>query len=145
MGSARTDEEAQMPWAVRLRRRHMGHGPWDRSAIWRFFSFFILKKIKISKIYFHFKKYQKYPPVAPHRATGAKCNFFFQIRNEVPGQKKCKGAYRPPSGDRGTHPYICLRPPFPPHLSPKIPPKIQKKNRGVRRREAAKHCRIQHL
>ena len=34
---------------------------------------------------------------------------------------------------------------FPPHLSPKIPPKIQKKKRGVRRRKAAKPCRIQHL
>ena len=40
----------------------------------RDFFFFIFKKIKISKIYVHFEKFQKYPPVAPHRATGPKCN-----------------------------------------------------------------------
>ena len=40
------------------------------------FSFIYFLKIKISKIYVRFEIFQKYPPVAPHRATGSKCNFF---------------------------------------------------------------------
>ena len=61
------------------------------------------------------------------------------------------GAFAPPTSDRAppratrSPLYISPPPPFPPHLSPKIPPKIQKKKRGVRRREAAKFCRIAHL
>ena len=35
------------------------------SLIDALFSFLYLKKIKISKIYVRFEKYQKYPPVAP--------------------------------------------------------------------------------
>ena len=50
----------------------------------------------------------------------------------------------PPAGDRVGPPYIRPPPSFPPHLTSKNPPKIQKK-RGVRRREAAKLCRIPHL
>ena len=52
------------------------------------FLFLYFLKIKISKIYVRFEIFQKYPPVDPHRATGLKCKFFFQIRNEVPGEKK---------------------------------------------------------
>ena len=40
------------------------------------FSFLYFLKIKISKIYVRFEIFQKYLPVAPHRATGPKCNFF---------------------------------------------------------------------
>ena len=44
-------------------------------------------------------KYFKNIPLSPsHRATGPKCNFFLQIRNEVPGKKKGPVAY--PMGDR---------------------------------------------
>ena len=82
------------------------------------FSFLYFLKIKISKIYVRFEIFQKYPRSPPHRATGPKCNFFLQICNEIPGKK---GACRPPAGDRGA---------FPPHLSPKIPPKFQKKREG---------------
>ena len=58
-----------------------------------FFLFLYFLKIKISKIYVHFEIFQKYPPVAPHRATGPKCNFFLQIRNEVPDKKRvCRPA-----------------------------------------------------
>jgi len=39
-------------------------GPWLLLAV---FSFLYLKKIKISKIYVRFGKFQKYTPVAPHR------------------------------------------------------------------------------
>ena len=47
-----------------------------------------------------------------------------------PTPRATGGACRPPAGDRGTLPYISIRPPFPPHLSTKIPPKIQKKREG---------------
>ena len=69
------------------------------------FFFFIFKKIKISKIYVHFGKFQKYTPVALWGATGLKCNFFLlQICNKVPGGKKKEGACRPPTGDRPLSP-----------------------------------------
>ena len=45
------------------------------------------------------KYFKNTPRSPPHRATGAKCNFFLQICNEVPEKKK--GACRPPTGDRG--------------------------------------------
>ena len=73
-----------------------------------------------------------------------------------PAHSRGRGPVAPPAGDRGAcrprpratgvSPLIKAPAlPFPPHLSPKIPPKIQKKKRGVRRRKAAKPCRIQHL
>ena len=34
------------------------------------------------------KYFKNIPRSPPHRATGPKCNFFLQIRNEVPGEKK---------------------------------------------------------
>ena len=90
-------------------------------------------------------KYFKNIPRSPsHRATGPKCNFFLQICNEVPGEKK-GGLSPPPSGDQWAWPTSAagglsppratgvptpikgLTLPFPPLLSPKIPPKIQKK------------------
>jgi len=40
------------------------------------FSFLYLKKIKISKIYVRFEKFQNYPG-RPMWATGPRCNFFF--------------------------------------------------------------------
>ena len=81
--------------------------------------------------------------------------FFFQIRNEVPGKKKglsptqqATGACRPPQerqgpvarwgGDRVPSPLYKPWPPFP--LS--FEPKNSGKKRGVRRRKAAKLCRI---
>ena len=127
------------------------------------------------------KYFKNTPRSPPHRVTGLKCKFFFQIRNEVPGKKKALsppngrqgpvaqptgdrplgpargrqgglsppratgGACRPTRGRPGYPPIKASALPFPPHLSPKIPPKIQKKKRGVRRRKAAKPCRIQHL
>jgi len=65
------------------------------------FSFLYLKKIKISKIYVGFGKFQKYTPVALWGATGLKCNFFLQICNEVSGEKKRGGACRPPQRATG--------------------------------------------
>ena len=69
-------------------------------------------------------KYFKTTPGCPHRATGPKCKFFLQICNEVPGKKKCKGAVS---------------------FEPKNSTKNPEKKRGVRKREAAKPCRIPHL
>ena len=61
------------------------------------FSFLYLKKIKISKIYVGFGKFQKYTPVALWGRQGSNVIFFLQICNEVPGEKK-GGACRPPNG-----------------------------------------------
>ena len=123
---------------------------------WAFF-FFIFKKNQNFKNICPFSNISKLPPVALWGATGPKCNFFLQICNEVHGRKKMKGpplgrpvapAHRRdrgvcppcgrhggpvaplPSGDRVMPPYISSRPTFPPHLSPKIPQKIQKKREG---------------
>ena len=35
-----------------------------------------------------FKYFKNIPRSPSHRATGPTCNFFFQICNEVPGEKK---------------------------------------------------------
>ena len=63
------------------------------------FSFLYFLKIKISKIYVRFEIFQKYPPVAPHRATGPKCNFYF-FKFATRSLEK-KGAGRPPNGRQG--------------------------------------------
>ena len=77
------------------------------------FFFFIFKKIKISKIYVRFGKFQKYTPIALWGAIGLKCNFFLQICNEVPGEKKegglsppqrATGPCRPPHGRQASGP-----------------------------------------
>ena len=145
--------QISLPWAD-LDARDIGPLGLHLSAA--VFSFLYLKKIKISKLYVRFGKFQKYTPVALWGATGPKFNFFLQICNEVPGRgrARARGACRPlngrqgglsppPSGDRWASPtgatggpvaptsgdrvlppYISILPPFPPHLSPKIPPKI---------------------
>ena len=60
-----------------------------------------------------FKYFKNIPRSPSHRATGPMCNFFFQICNEVPGEKKTSpvarwgGRQRPvahPSGDRALSP-----------------------------------------
>ena len=55
------------------------------------------------------KYFKNIPRSTSHRATGPKCNFFLQICNEVPGEKKgglsppqrATGACRPPLGRQG--------------------------------------------
>ena len=44
-------------------------------------------------------------------ATGLKCNFFFQICNEVPGEKKNKSC-RPLGGRQGPLPFYKPWPPY---------------------------------
>ena len=114
-------------------------------------------------------------------ATGLKYNFFFQICNEVPGEKKRGGPVAPPNGrqapvahPRGDRPVgppggpvappagdrgglspppratgsgrlYKASPSFPPLIWPQKIQKKSRKKRGVRRREAAKLCRIPHL
>ena len=51
----------------------------------------------------------------------------------------------PPPGDRGMPPYISSNPPLPSSFEPENSTKNPEKKRGVRRRKAAKPCRIQHL
>ena len=56
------------------------------------------------------------------------------------------GACRPPpSGDRGSTPYIRIRPPIPSSFQPENSSTNPVKKREVRKREATKSCRIQHL
>jgi len=47
-----------------------------------------------------FKYFKNIPRSPSHRATGPMCNFFFQICNEVPGEKK-GGTCRPPNVRQG--------------------------------------------
>ena len=68
---------------------------WASPAL--FFLFYILRKIKISKIYVRFEKFQKYPR-RPSIERQALSVFFFQIRKEVPGQKKMQGGLSPVGG-----------------------------------------------
>src|SRR6185437_5273363 len=67
-------------------------------VMWAVFSFLYLKKIKFQKYMSVFKYFKNIPRSPSHRATGPMCNFFFQICNEVPGEKKKRGACRPPQG-----------------------------------------------
>ena len=116
-----------------------------------FFFFIFKKKIKISKIYVHFKKIQKYPTIAPHRATGPKCNFFsLNLQRgtwKKGGLSHTSGATvvcRPLGGDRVPSPYINPGRHSPPFLL-SFEAKNSGKKRGVRRRKAAKLCRIAYL
>ena len=78
-------------------------------------------------------------PRSPYEgATGLKCNFFLQICNEVPGEKKKRGACRHPNGrqtpvahprgDRPLSPVGGATGSLPPILNPGL--KIQKKREG---------------
>ena len=105
-------------------------------------------------------------------ATGPKCIFFFKFATRSIAEKKMKGGpVAPPTGDRwppptgatgGLSPPFLGRPghaplykhptPFPPHLSSKNPPKIQKKERGEEKGSgealpdsALVICRLVHL
>src|SRR6185503_4671911 len=61
-------------------------------------------KIKISKIYVGFGKFQKYTPVALWGATGLKCNFFSSNLQRSPWRKKRGGPVAPTTGDRPVGP-----------------------------------------
>ena len=92
---------------------------------------------------------------SPYRGRqGLNVIFFLQICNKVPDRGRAgaggrsppptgdRGAYRPPRGRPGAPltgaaggacrppSYINIVPPFPPHLSLKIPAKFQKKREG---------------
>ena len=96
-------------------------------------------------------KYFKNTPQSPPIGRQALSVIFFQIRNEVPGQKKARGhvappqratgACRPLGGRQGPSPLYKLWLPSP--LS--FQPKNSGKKRGVRRRKAAKLSRIAYL
>ena len=72
-------------------------GPITYKEKWAVFSFLYLKKIKISKIYVCFGKFQKYTPVVLWGATWLKCIFFFKFATKSLERKK-EGACRPPNG-----------------------------------------------
>jgi len=115
------------------------------------FFFFILKKSKFQKYISILKNFKNIPRSSYLGRHALNVIFFLQICNEVPGwgRARARGTCRPPSGDRWASStsaiggsvsppsgdrvlplYISILPPFPPYLSPKIPPKIQKKREG---------------
>ena len=55
---------------------------------------------------FVLENFKNIPRSPSHRATRPKCNFFLQICNEVPGEKK-RGLVAPPNGRQGpvAHPW----------------------------------------
>ena len=81
-----------------------GQRPNKAPRILRFFLFYIFKKIKISKIYVRFGKFQKYTLVALWGATGLKCNFFSSNLQRSPWRKKKRGPVAHPRGDRALSP-----------------------------------------
>ena len=93
------------------------------------FSFLYLKKIKISKIYVGFGKFQKYTPVALWGATGLKCIFFSSNLQRSPWRKKRGGPVASWGGRQGPPPIL-----NPGHHSPTFPlsfePKNSEKKRG---------------
>ena len=126
----------------------------------RFFSFLYLKKIKISKLYVGFGKFQKYTPVALWGGRqGSNVIFFSSNLQRSPWRKKKRGACRPPQGRQASGPArgagrsSCRRqggpvaPPTGDRVSPPIRPpphsllsfdlkkskKIQKKERGEKK------------
>ena len=72
----------------------------QRAAI---FSFLYLKKIKISKIYVRFGKFQNYTPVALWGGDRAQMYFFF-FKFATKSLEKKKGPVAPPTGDRPMSP-----------------------------------------
>ena len=119
------------------------------------------------------KYFKNIPRSPPNRSTGPKCNFFFfkfatrslEKKGSVAPQQATGGACRPPLGRplgpahgrgrgacrppppraTGVSPYISSNPPLPSSFEPENSTKNPEKKRGVRKREAAKPCRIQHL
>ena len=84
------------------------------------------------------------------RATGPQYNFFLNLqRGPWPGVCGGRGACRPtpPRATGGLPPYISpgLHASIPFSFEPKNCTKNSEKKRGVRRRKAAKLCRIAHL
>jgi len=131
------------------------------------FSFLYLKKSKFQKYISVSKNFENIPQSPTQEATGSVCNFFFQFTNRsLAGGVRVQGGQPPPPGDRGacrspSGDWGCLSPPplgrpgVPPLYKPLTPisssfepknsTKKSEKKRGVRRREAAKPCRIPHL
>ena len=93
------DREREGIWPIIwLQKAGNHHSAQCESTEYRGFFFFIFKKIKISKIYVRFGKFQKYTTVALWGATGLKCNFFFFKFATKSLEKKKEGACRPPNG-----------------------------------------------
>ena len=133
-----------------------------RTAPEPLFFIFIFKKLKFQKYMSVLKNFKNIPRSPYGERHGSNVIFFF-FKFETKSLEKKKGACRPPQratgpcrppqgrqgpvarvgggGDKGPSPYLSpgrYSPPFP--LS--FEPKNSGKKRGVRRRKAAKLCRI---
>ena len=157
------------PRDAEVRTRHGGNGIWAMLPLTihilvTFFLFYIFKKQKFQKYMSVLKYFKNIPRSPPHRATDLKCNFFFKFAMRSLEMKKrtCRPAHGrpplgpahgrgrgpvapPPRGRPGYPPYKSSSPPLPSSFEPENSTKNPEKKRGVRRRKAAKPCRIQHL
>ena len=147
---------AQAVSTADVRSRACGYERTHRRSPQRpFFFFFIFFKNKNFKNIYLFWNISKIPTVAPHRATGLKCNFFSSNSQWGPWKKR---PCRPPSGDRWAQPtgaaggpvappgdrvmtpYISSTPPLPssfePENSTKNPEKREEWGEGKRRNPA---------
>ena len=151
---------ANFPWpAVRVSARAAqsswasarSHRPSRRRWL-RFFLFYIFSKLKFQKYMSVLKNFKNIPRSPYGGRRGSNVNFFSSNLQRSPWRKK-RGGLSPPQ--RATGP---CRPPQgrqtpvarwggdrlpPPYFKPW--PKNSEKKRGVRRRKAAKLCRISHL
>ena len=80
------------------------------------FSFLYFKKIKISKLYVHFGKFQKYILVALWGRQGSNVIFFSNLQRS-PWSKKRGGACRPLGGRQGPLPFYKTWPTWPPYAA----------------------------
>ena len=92
---------------------------------------------------FAMRSLEKKGPVAPQRATGA-CRPAHGRPAAGPSPRAAGGPVAPPRAT-GVSPYKSSSPPLPSSFEPENSTKNPEKKRGVRRRKAAKPCRIQHL
>ena len=82
--------------------------------------------------------------VAPQRATGGACRPPSGDQWAQP-MGAAGGPVAPPPRATGVTPLYKIQPPLPSSFEPENSTKNPEKKREVRRREAAKPCRIQHL
>ena len=131
------------PWRTLLQRLPgpATPGPTMSAPGQAFFFIFILKKFqKYMSVLRNFKN----GPLSPMGATGLFYNFFYKLVLGQRGAGARRGG-RPPNGRQGPPSLYKASTLILSSFEPKNSTKNPEKKRGVRRREAAKPCRIVHL
>ena len=132
-----------------------GRRPHAQGQKQAFISFLYLKKIKFQKYMSVLQNFKNIPrsPYGGRQALNVIFFFKFATRSLAGGARVQGGPVAPPSGDWWAtstgRPGLALlykhSIPIPSSFEPKNSTKNPEKKRGVRRREAAKLCRIAHL